>query len=82
MNDRVSVSDFRKDMSKYLNRVSENEETIIIIKGNKILGKIVPPDEKDNLADLLALRGIVKNKGIRRNSIQEERLAESLGAIL
>jgi len=45
----TTISDFRKDIKKYLNRVTENFETLIINRGKDIGVVIISLDEYNSL---------------------------------
>lgn len=45
----TSISDFRKDIKKYLDRVTENFETLIINRGKDIGVVIISLDEYNSL---------------------------------
>lgn len=79
MNNRITASEFKSKMGRYLKRVEVDDETIVITKNGKIIAKLVPAEEGDNISDLLALRGIIKDTGQTKQSVREERLRERYG---
>lgn len=47
MNNIVSISDFRNNISDYINRVVYNNDSILIKKGKKVVAKVAAYKKED-----------------------------------
>ena len=69
----ASISDFRKDIKRYLDDVTENYETLIINRGKESGIVVISLDEYNSL--------IATNHELA-SKINEKRLDSAIGAIL
>ena len=67
----ATISDFRKDIKRYLDRVTENFETLIINRGKNSGVVIISLDEYNSWKETLYLLSSPANAEHLRHSIQE-----------
>jgi hypothetical protein len=74
MNDVVNVSDFRNNISDYINRLIYKNESFLLRKGKCIVAKVVFYNEKNKSKDgkntIFELAGLWKN--VNTNKIKKE----------
>lgn len=73
----TSISDFRKDIKKYLNRVTENFETLIINRGKDSGVVIISLDEYNSLMTTQHEMSSEKNKARLDSAINKFKKGDS-----
>ena len=67
----ANMSEFRKDLKKYLNIVTDDHETVIINRGNKKAAVVMSLDEYNALTETNYLFSTEANRQHLLRSIQE-----------
>ena len=73
----TTISDFRKDIKKYLNRVTENFETLIINRGKDSGVVVISLDEYNSLITTQHEMSSEKNKARLDSAIEKFKKGDS-----